>query len=124
MGVLLGLSASHVGEQCEWMWSTNRSQTGNVGDPRPVVQATGTKWFSTSVVGDAKASPWACHCCMKCIEIWQKINPVAFQLILGYEGWAVAGLNTDYSQFSNISLIMFSKKFHENKFTNSAVSTP
>lgn len=40
VGVLLGLSASHVGDQCEWIWNINRSQTGYVGNPKPVVQAT------------------------------------------------------------------------------------
>lgn len=74
-----------MGDQCEWIWNINRSQTGNVGDPSPVLQATGTKWFSTSVAGDAKSSPWTCHFCIKGVEIWQKINPVAFQLVLGDE---------------------------------------
>lgn len=49
------------------------------------MQATGTKWFSMSIAGDAKASPWTYYFCIKDVEIWQKINPVAFQLVLGDE---------------------------------------
>lgn len=46
-------------------------------------------------------------------EIWQKINPVAFHLVLkDQSGWIRLGFLSDYDQFGTVSLVSFRKDLH------------
>lgn len=46
-------------------------------------------------------------------ENWQKMNPIAFQLVLrDQSGWARLGCISDYDQFGTVSLISLSKDLH------------
>lgn len=55
-------------------------------------------------------------------EIWQKINPIAFQLVLrDQSGWVRLGFVSDYDQFGTVSLVSFSKDLHNFWFMSSVV---
>lgn len=60
--------------------------------------------------------------CIKGIEMYQKIKPLAFQLVLWDQKCCMKlGLLSDYSQSSTVSLLEFSESFHNHKFTNTEV---